>query len=69
MRALAQRSADAARQIKQLISASSQQIDAGVGLVKETGTALNRIMAQVGEIDTIVTSISAASERAGLRTG
>ena len=61
VRALAQRSADAARQIKQLISASSQQIDAGVGLVKETGTALNRIMAQVGEIDTIVTSISAAA--------
>ncbi len=65
VRALAQRSADAARQIKQLISASAQQIDSGVGLVKETGTALQRIMAQVGEINTIVTSISsAASEQA-----
>lgn len=61
VRALAQRSADAARQIKQLISTSAQQIDSGVGLVKETGTALQRIMAQVGEIDTIVTSISAAA--------
>ncbi len=65
VRALAQRSADAARQIKQLISASSQQIDSGVGLVKETGTALDRIMAQVGEINTIVMSIStAANEQA-----
>ncbi len=61
VRALAQRSADAARQIKQLISASAQQIDSGVVLVKETGTALQRIMAQVGEINTIVTSISAAA--------
>ena len=61
VRALAQRSADAARQIKQLISASSRQIDSGVELVKATGTALDRIMTQVGEINAIVTSISAAA--------
>jgi methyl-accepting chemotaxis protein len=37
VRALAQRSADAAKEIKTLISASTQQVDVGVKLVSETG--------------------------------
>ena len=44
VRALAQRSADAAKEIKTLISASTQQVDAGVKLVSETGQALGRIV-------------------------
>ena len=52
--ALAQRSADAAKQIKELISTSTMQVDQGVKLVAETGNALERIMAQVAEINEVV---------------
>ena len=44
VRALAQRSADAAKEIKALISASGQQVETGVKLVSETGQALGRIV-------------------------
>src|SRR5207249_6006135 len=47
VRALAQRSADAAKEIKALISASSQQVERGVNLVGETGKVLERILTQV----------------------
>jgi methyl-accepting chemotaxis protein len=61
VRALAQRSADAAKEIKGLISASSTQVGSGVKLVGETGKALQRIVERVGEIDTLVTEISASA--------
>jgi methyl-accepting chemotaxis protein len=65
VRALAQRSAEAAKQIKQLISTSSRQVEAGVKLVDATGTALVKIVDQVAEISTLVGDISAsASEQA-----
>ncbi len=50
VRALAQRSADAAKEIKGLILASSSQVSEGVQLVAETGKALDRILAQVADI-------------------
>ena len=62
VRALAQRSAEAAKEIKALISASSQQVEAGVGLVAETGQALSRIAAKVGEIDALVADIAASAQ-------
>ena len=61
VRALAQRSADAAREIKKLTAASSQQVGSGVKLVGETGQALGRIMSQVREISTAVTEIAASA--------
>ncbi len=65
VRALAQRSAEAAKEIKGLISASTAQVSQGVQLVGETGQALTRIVAQVAEIDAIVNSIaSSATEQA-----
>ena len=65
VRALAQRSADAAKEIKTLISTSTQQVGAGVNLVGQTGEALNRIVEQVAAIDSLVKEISAsASEQA-----
>ena len=51
VRALAQRSAEAAKEIKGLISASTAQVDHGVKLVAETGKSLERILAQVTEIN------------------
>ena len=46
VRALAQRSAEAAKQIKGLISASSDDVAAGVRLVRQTGEALGAIVAR-----------------------
>ncbi|MBE7220784.1 MAG: HAMP domain-containing protein, partial [Caulobacteraceae bacterium] len=62
VRALAQRSAEAAREIKALISASGQQVSEGVGLVADTGLSLDRIVAHVAEIDTIVTDMAASAQ-------
>jgi len=60
VRALAKRSADAAREIKALISASSGQVDQGVQLVARTGTALQEIIERVVKVDAVVAEISAS---------
>ena len=62
VRALAQRSADAAKEIKALISASGQQVDTGVKLVGETGKALGRIVEQVAKLNELVSEIAAAAQ-------
>jgi methyl-accepting chemotaxis protein len=61
VRALAQRSADAAKEIKTLISASTSQVSEGVQLVGRAGQALGRIAGQVGDIDRLVSEISLSS--------
>lgn len=69
VRALAQRSADAAKDIKALIMASAQEVEQGVSLVGETGSMLGRIVARVGDISALISSISesAESQAAGLQ--
>ncbi|MBW4034578.1 MAG: HAMP domain-containing protein [Proteobacteria bacterium] len=62
VRALAQRSADAAKEIKALISTSTQQVVSGVDLVGQTGKALQRIVTQVGEINSVVVQIAASAQ-------
>ncbi len=62
VRALAQRSAQAAKEIKSLISASSQQVGQGVELVGETGRALDKIVAQVADIDALISEIAASAQ-------
>ena len=62
VRALAQRSADAAKEIKTLISSSSDQVSAGVSLVNETGRALQDIVANVASIDALVVEIAHSVE-------
>jgi len=62
VRALAQRSAEAAKEIKTLISASTGQVGQGVKLVGETGEALNRIVDRVAEIDGLVSEIAASAQ-------
>ena len=62
VRALAQRSAEAAKEIKALISASAQQVGAGADLVGEAGRALARISTQVADINAIVTDIAASAQ-------
>ena len=62
VRALAQRSAQAAKEIKGLISTSTAQVDQGVLLVTQTGEALERIVAQVVEINGIIANIAASAQ-------
>ncbi len=62
VRALAQRSAEAAKEIKGLISSSSAQVARGVKLVGETGSALNVIVGKVGEIDGLIAEIALSSQ-------
>ncbi|MEW6017147.1 MAG: methyl-accepting chemotaxis protein [Pseudomonadota bacterium] len=66
VRALAQRSAEAAKEIKALISASTEQVAQGVDLVGETGKALERIVSQVTEINGLVTEIAASAKEEAL---
>jgi len=62
VRALAQRSAQAAKEIKGLISASTAQVDQGVRLVAKTGEALGRIVTQVVEINAVIADIAASAQ-------
>jgi len=61
VRALAQRSSAAAREIKTLISASTQHVGRGVEQVGRAGTALENIVARVSHISTLVSNIASAA--------
>jgi methyl-accepting chemotaxis protein len=61
VRALAQRSADAAKDIKALISTSSQQVQSGVKLVGQAGDVLQEIVDQVGRISKLSETISSSA--------
>jgi len=62
VRALAQRSAEAAKQIKALIETSKGHVQRGVGLVGDTGAALDEIVAKVTEMDRIISAIASSSQ-------
>jgi methyl-accepting chemotaxis protein len=68
VRALAQRSAAAAKEIKALISTSTDQVASGVQLVGQTGQALERIVTNIAEINKLVAGIavSAKEQASGL---
>lgn len=68
VRALAQRSSDAAMEIKKLISDSSQQVERGVDLVGKAGAALEQIVERVSHISTLISGIAegAAEQSIGL---
>ena len=61
VRALAQRTADAAKDVKARITASSEQVKSGVHLVGEAGTALHHIVEQIVSVDALMTSIATAT--------
>ncbi|MBR7620856.1 HAMP domain-containing protein [Phenylobacterium sp. 20VBR1] len=62
VRALAQRSASAAKEIKELIAASRQQVERGVKVVGDTGEALSDIVTQFAQIDLLISEISKSSQ-------
>ncbi|MBX3636077.1 MAG: HAMP domain-containing protein [Rubrivivax sp.] len=61
VRSLAQRSAEAAREIKGLIQASVEKVDAGSRLVANAGSTMNEIVASVQRVTDIIGEISAAA--------
>jgi methyl-accepting chemotaxis protein len=61
VRALAQRSADAAKEIKTLIAASGKDVAAGVRLVGETGQTLRRTGEQVRQLQSLLDQIATAA--------
>ncbi|MFK0383852.1 methyl-accepting chemotaxis protein [Agrobacterium sp. NPDC090273] len=69
VRELAQRSAGAAKEIKNLITTSNGQVQQGVQLVGETGKALEQIVTEVKEINRHVAAIaeSAQEQSSGLQ--
>lgn len=62
VRALAQRSANASRDIKQLIETSNSKVRSGATLVQKTGSSLDEIVASVRKVANIVSEISTASQ-------
>jgi len=61
VRTLAQRSAEAAKEIKTLINSSVESVDHGSKLVDESGAALNDIRGAVAKVSDIIAEIAAAS--------
>lgn len=63
VRALAQKSSDAAKEISILISTSSQQVGHGVDLVRKSGQSLEKIMDSVGGTTTLVKGIAHSAQK------
>ncbi|MSO66091.1 MAG: HAMP domain-containing protein [Alphaproteobacteria bacterium] len=62
VRSLAQRSSEAAKEIKQLITTSNEHAAGGVKLVNDTGTALGAIVISVEKIASMMGEIAGASK-------
>ena len=61
VRGLAQRSAQAAKEIKTLISESTDKIESGAGMVNDAGDTLDRVVDNFKHLAALVTEISTAS--------
>ncbi|KQM80264.1 methyl-accepting chemotaxis protein [Xylophilus sp. Leaf220] len=70
VRALAQRSADASREIRGLIAASVGQVDAGSGQVESARVAMDDIIRSIGEVSGFIDEIASASreQRQGIES-
>lgn len=69
VRALAQRSAQAAKEIKQLISSSVERIESGSALVQTAGTTMDEIVEGVRGITNVIAEISVAATEQSLGLG
>ncbi|MFD2191441.1 methyl-accepting chemotaxis protein [Pistricoccus aurantiacus] len=66
VRQLASRSAEASRQIKTLIEASSNKTRAGAELVRDAGATMNEIVTRVARVTEVLSEISNASDEQSL---
>lgn len=62
VRALAQRSANAAKEIKNLIGTSVEKVESGSRLVDDAGKTMDDIVAQVKRVSDLIAEISSATE-------
>src|SRR5690606_25854776 len=69
VRALAQRSADAAKEIKGLISASGAHVQMGVERISDAGEAIGGIVTKIAEISNLVAEIAASAKEQSLGLG
>jgi len=63
VRALAQRAADAAKDVKARVTSATEHVQSGVGLVDETGRALTRIIERVAIVSGAIGTMAESSER------
>jgi methyl-accepting chemotaxis protein len=63
VRSLAQRSAEAAKQIKDLINASVERVQRGTQLVADAGRNVGEVVTQVRQVTTLITGITEASQQ------
>ncbi|MEL4177811.1 methyl-accepting chemotaxis protein [Roseateles sp. PN1] len=66
VRALAQRSAAAAREIKQLILASGERVEVGNRIVSEAGSTMRAIVDSTGQVGTLLQNISSGAREQAL---
>jgi methyl-accepting chemotaxis protein len=69
VRTLAQRSADAAKEIKSLINASVERVELGTSQVDKAGTTMTEIVNAIRRVTDIVGEISSASKEQSLGIG
>jgi len=69
VRQLAHRSAEAAREIKDLIGESVGRVEAGTRTVEEAGTAIQRIVERVGQVSAMIDTIHSASGEQSIGIG
>ena len=67
VRALAQRSADAAKDIKTLIDSSASEVASGADMVRQAGAALTKISERINGVTSMVTDISRTSNEQAVR--
>jgi len=66
VRALAQRSAGAAKEIKSLIDASTEQVSTGSRLVSHAGATMQQVVTGIQQVSGVVAEISASSREQSL---
>jgi len=69
VRALAQRSADAAKDIRALITTSNVQVSTGVALASASGDSLRQIVGEVAQISELVEEIAEAAQKQSSNVG
>ncbi|MBI5334296.1 MAG: chemotaxis protein [Burkholderiales bacterium] len=62
VRSLAQRSAQAAKEIKSLIGASVENVESGAGLAQQAGAAMSEIVAGIQRVNALMGEIATASK-------
>jgi methyl-accepting chemotaxis protein len=61
VRSLAQRSADAAREIKTLIGASTERVESGTRLVADAGQTMREVVASIRRVSDLMSEVNASS--------